>query len=355
MKITLIAGARPNFIKIAPIIHALEEKSTHEYRLVHTGQHYDKNLSDSFFKDLRIPDPDCNLNVGSGTQAEQTAGIMIAFEHELNENPADFILVVGDVNSTLACSIVAKKLNIRVIHVEAGLRSRDMEMPEEINRIVVDSISDLYFTTTNEASQILLSEGKAKYKIHFIGNVMIDSLAANQKNFIKPEILSRIENTYFALTLHRPSNVDRNDHLMELLNEIGTSLADDSVALFPVHPRTRAKINASQLPRQIIMIEPMRYLEFMYLIKHSIGVITDSGGIQEETTYLGIPCVTLRNNTERPETAIMGTNEIIGDNRDRLNSSIKEIVNGDWKKGEIPEKWDGHAAERMVEVLNHIK
>ena len=354
MRITLIAGARPNFIKIAPIIHALSKGSTHEYRLVHTGQHYDKNLSESFFSDLNIPTPDVNLNVGSGSQAEQTAKIMIAFEKDLIDNPADYVLVVGDVNSTLACSIVAKKLHVKVIHVEAGLRSGDLEMPEEINRMVVDSICDVFFTTTPEATEILSSEGKLKNQIHFVGNVMIDSLIANQSKFIKPSIEEILNKKYFALTLHRPSNVDNTDKLMKLLTEIGNSLGDDAMAVFPVHPRTRNRLSELELPTQIKMIDAMRYLEVMQLIQHATGVITDSGGIQEESTYLGVPCITLRTNTERPETVTIGTNKIIGDDMELLQSSISQIMCGEWKNGSIPEKWDGRAAERIVNVLNNL-
>lgn len=349
MKITVVAGARPNFIKIAPILKAFNDYNI-DFRLVHTGQHYDKNLSDSFFADLEIPNPDVNFNIGSGSQAEQTGNIMIAFEKDLRANPSDYVLVVGDVNSSMACGIVSKKENIPLIHVEAGLRSRDETMPEEINRLLVDSISDLLFTTTQDASNILLHEGVAPHKIHFVGNVMIDSLVNSLERLKKPDHLD-LPARYFILTLHRPSNVDEANKTKLILEQISETVGEAAKVIFPIHPRTLKSLKGYQFPDNIITTAPIRYLEFMYLIKNSIGVITDSGGIQEETTYLRVPCITLRNNTERPETITIGTNELIGDNHDRLKEAIKEIVDQKWKSGKIPELWDGNAARRIADIL----
>ncbi len=350
MKITLIAGARPNFMKIAPIIRALEKFGI-QYRLVHTGQHYDQKLSENFFTDLGIPKPDCNLEIGGGSHAEQTAGIMLAFEKEILSYPCDYVLVVGDVNSTLACSLVAKKLETSVIHVEAGLRSRDLSMPEEINRMVVDAISDVLFTTTLDAKEILLSEGKDVSKIHFVGNVMIDTLLASKDKFSKPDIAFDFSSgQYFVLTLHRPANVDQLESLKEKLVTVSEA-ATDSTIIFPVHPRTKKNLDKVDLPKNILTSDPLGYLEFMYLISNAIGVITDSGGIQEETTFLGVPCLTLRENTERPETIYLGTNELIGNSREKLFEGIRKIKTKEWKKGQIPELWDGKAAERIAQIL----
>lgn len=360
MKITLIAGARPNFIKIAPLIHALEAAQKRgadlTFRLVHTGQHYDDKLSKVFFEQLEIPEANINLGAGSGTQAEQTARIMIEFEKYLLKNPVDLVVVVGDVTSTLACTIVAKKLNIRVAHVEGGIRSFDMTMPEEINRLVTDSISDYFFTTSEVANANLLKAGVNPENIFFVGNTMIDTLKANLPKLIKPSLwnsagLSAKE--YYVLTLHRPSNVDDIEKFTRLMTTIN-ALAKTKV-VFPVHPRTKKNLDRiNGAIDNIIPTDPISYLEFIYLLKESKGVITDSGGVQEETTVLGIPCITLRNNTERPETVDMGTNELIGENLDSLNKAFQRIQNGEWKTGKIPPLWDGKTAERIVAIIETL-
>jgi UDP-N-acetylglucosamine 2-epimerase (non-hydrolysing) len=358
MKITIVAGARPNFIKIAPIIKAIEKKKnegvTISFRLVHTGQHYDKNLSATFFEELNIPEPNCNLNVKSGSQSVQTAAIMVAFEEELTQNPCDLVLVVGDVNSTMACAIVAKKLNIKVAHVEAGIRSGDMTMPEEINRIVTDSISDYFFTTSTWASKNLIKNGTEASKIHFVGNVMIDTLYQNLHRITKPNFWEEHQletKKYIILTLHRPSNVDEEQSLNKLLLGIDI-LAKDKKVVFPIHPRTKAILGKSVLEfKNILFVEPQGYLAFMYLVKNSFAVITDSGGISEETTVLGIPCFTLRENTERPETQTIGTNTLVGTSIENLKKIFGEfLVNGPRKSG-IPELWDGKASERIIDIL----
>lgn len=359
-KITLIAGARPNFIKIAPIIHALkkqQETSEISYRLVHTGQHFDEKMSHTFFKQLNIPEPDVNLNCGGGSQAEQTAAIMIAFEKELMANPTDLVLVVGDVTSTMACSIVAKKLNIKVAHVEAGIRSYDMSMPEEINRLVTDSITDYFFTTTVWASENLKKAGVPADKIFFVGNVMIDTLLSNRAQFVSPSFwneLNLASKKYFVLTLHRPANVDQIENLIVLLEEITNNVKGLPV-LFPIHPRTAKVLQDSGFSNaNLHIIEPLGYLEFNYLVENALCVITDSGGITEETTVMGIPCMTLRDNTERPETIEMGTNELLGTNPKAIQPALEILFNNQWKKGSIPEKWDGKAAERIVNLLSAL-
>ena len=359
MRLTLIAGARPNFMKIASLIHAIKKKQEQgvfiEYKLVHTGQHYDSKLSDVFFEDLQIPLPDINLEVGSGSHAEQTAEIMVRFEKYLMKNPTDWVIVVGDVNSTLACSLVAKKVITKVAHVEGGIRSGDWSMPEEINRLATDAITDEFFTTSIFANQNLLKEGKSEQQIHLIGNTMIDSLIRNQSRFTPPElfVLNKLnKKDYFLMTLHRPSNVDKPDVLHHLLQSISTAIGTTRL-VFPAHPRTQKHLKDINfhLPAQVILIEPLRYLEFMYLIEHAKAVITDSGGIQEETTYLGVPCLTLRENTERPETISIGTNMLVGNRMDLLDHALVQIQNGQWKKGGIPDFWDGNAGDRIIDIL----
>ncbi len=360
MKLSLIAGARPNFMKIAPIIHAVNAAKANgadlHYRLVHTGQHYDDKLSKVFFSQLRLPEPDVNLGAGSGSQAEQTARIMIEFERELVAHPADLVVVVGDVTSTLACTIVAKKLNTRVAHVEGGIRSFDMSMPEEINRLVTDSIADYFFTTSEVANENLLKAGVDEERIFFVGNTMIDTLNANLENLQQPELWRSqgLESReYFLLTLHRPSNVDDAEKFARIMTAIDE--ATEKKVVFPVHPRT-AK-NFAQIEhslKNIIPTEPLSYFEFIYLLKESRGVITDSGGVQEETTVLGIPCLTLRNNTERPETVMLGTNKLLGDNPEQLKSAIGDILSNKWKAGTIPLLWDGRSAERIVRVILNL-
>lgn len=358
MKITIVAGARPNFIKIAPIIKAIEKKQRQgadlSYRLVHTGQHYDKNLSDTFFEELNIPFPNINLEVKSGSQSVQTAAIMVAFEEELIQNPCDLVLVVGDVNSTMACAIVAKKLMIKVAHVEAGIRSGDMTMPEEINRIVTDSITDYFFTTSTLASQNLVKYGANPSAIHFVGNVMIDTLYQNLERILAPNFWQELNleiGNYVVLTLHRPANVDEEKSLIELLEGIDKMVGDKKI-IFPIHPRTKAILGETNLNlKAISFVEPQGYLNFHYLVKNSFAVITDSGGISEETTVLGIPCFTLRNNTERPETQTVGTNTIVGTSIKNLEKLFSDfLVNGPKKAG-IPELWDGKASERIIDIL----
>jgi UDP-N-acetylglucosamine 2-epimerase (non-hydrolysing) len=385
--ITLIAGARPNFMKIAPLIHAIQKAQSEgkniSYRLVHTGQHYDKNMSDTFFEELCIPQPDVNLGCGGGTQAEQTANIMMAFEKELVAYPTDLVLVVGDVTSTMACSIVAKKLNTKVAHVEAGIRSWDLSMPEEINRMVTDALADYMFTTTHVADRNLLRTGAVfgnaqnsdidaliedKYafervpqRIFRVGNVMIDTLLKNRSRFRKPRLWDELqlrEREYIIVTMHRPANVDEENHLRQLIEQIITNVHGLPI-VFPIHPRT-AKIfcnlwgDESQLKRRfpnLHISEPMGYLEFNYLVERAKAVVTDSGGITEETTVMGIPCITLRDSTERPETCTIGTNELIGTKPEAIKPALDLLFAGQWKKGAIPELWDGHAAERIVEIL----
>jgi UDP-N-acetylglucosamine 2-epimerase (non-hydrolysing) len=354
VELTLIAGARPNFMKIAPIIHAIQKArgtgAKIQYRLIHTGQHYDQKMSDTFFSELNIPQPDCNLGAGGGTQAEQTAAIMLAFEKELMENPADLVLVVGDVTSTMACSIVAKKLHTKVAHVEAGIRSFDLSMPEEINRMVTDSISDYFFTTTELAKENLRKSGVPNERIFFVGNVMIDTLMANQSKFRKPPIWKELglENKgYLVLTLHRPANVDEGETLRKLINKI-TSSVEGLPVIFPIHPRTAKVVDELGISApNLHIVDPMGYLEFNYLVQYAKAVITDSGGITEETTVMAIPCMTLRDNTERPETVSIGTNELIGTNPENVGPALKRLFAGKWKKGGVPPMWDGKAAERI--------
>jgi len=360
IKVTIVAGARPNFIKIAPLTKAIDlyksQGAAIEYRLIHTGQHYDDAMSQSFFRDLGIPKPHSNLKGGSGSQAEQTASIMVSFEKELFENRPNLVIVVGDVNSTLACSIVAKKLNIDVAHVEAGIRSGDRTMPEEINRLVTDSIADYYFTTTPLAGDNLVNEGVDPQKIFWVGNTMIDTLIAQRLRFREPTIFNDYnlkEGKYLLLTLHRPSNVDDPKNLERIISLLHQG-AKETFVVFPVHPRTQKMLATIDLPSTIYTCGPMGYLEFLYLIDKSMGVVTDSGGIQEETTYLHKPCITLRTTTERPETIEMGTNVLIGDAFDQIPNLITKLTKGDWKTGVIPELWDGKTSERIVEKVLQI-
>ena len=359
--ITLIAGARPNFMKIAPLIHAIHKAQQQDkdiqYRLVHTGRHYDRQMSETFFEELNIPQPDVNLGCGGGSQAEQTAAIMVAFEKDLMEHPTDLGLVVGDVTSTMACSIVAKKLRIKVAHVEAGIRSWDLTMPEEINRMVTDCLADYFFTTSEVANTNLRNAGVRKEKIHFVGNVMIDTLMTNRSRFVKPAVydeLSLQPQHFLTLTMHRPTNVDEAEKLKRLMHEIVTNVHGLSI-VFPIHPRTAKIFNELGIVADNLhIVEPLSYLEFNYLVERSKAVVTDSGGITEETTVMGVPCITLRDNTERPETCTIGTNELIGTNPDHIKPALDKLFAGQWKKGGIPQLWDGHAAERIVEVLIRV-
>jgi UDP-N-acetylglucosamine 2-epimerase (non-hydrolysing) len=358
MRIDIIAGARPNFMKIAPIIEAIKAAQagggTLTYRLIHTGQHYDRNMSDNFFEQLGIPHPDVNLEAGGGTQAEQTAAIMVRYEKVLLENPADMCIVVGDVTSTMACSIVAKKLNMKVAHVEAGIRSNDLSMPEEINRMVTDSITDYYFTTSEVANANLRKSGAREDRIFYVGNTMIDTLLKNRSRFTAPDCWSTLQlapQQYFVMTLHRPANVDQAEKLRQLIHEI-TSNVQGMPIVFPVHPRTaRIFKDLGIEAHNLCTIEPQGYLQFNYLVERAKGVITDSGGITEETTVLRVPCITLRDNTERPETVTIGTNELIGTDPAAIAPALKKLLAGDWKKGGIPPLWDGLTAGRIVETL----
>ena len=358
MKITIVAGARPNFIKIAPIIKAIQKQQSEganiSFRLVHTGQHYDKNLSDTFFEELNIPHPNANLEVKSGSQSVQTAAIMVAFEQELLQNPCDLVLVVGDVNSTMACTIVAKKLNIKVTHVEAGIRSGDMTMPEEINRIVTDSITDYFFTTSTWAGENLLKYGAKPASIHFVGNVMIDTLYQNLDRILAPDFWNGFDletGNYIILTLHRPSNVDEEQSLIDLLRGIDKMVGDKKI-IFPIHPRTKAILGEQNLNlKSILFVAPQSYLNFMFLIKNSFAVITDSGGISEETTVLGIPCFTMRTSTERPETIEIGTNTLVGTSIENLKVEFENFIQNGAPKAGIPELWDGKASERIIDIL----
>ena len=365
-KIFLVAGARPNFMKIAPIVRALRAMN-HEptanklvWKLVHTGQHYDYEMSQAFFDDLEIPKPDYFLEAGSGSHAEQTAKVMVEFEKVCEKEMPDVVVVVGDVNSTLACSIVAKKLLIKVAHVEAGLRSFDLSMPEEINRMVTDSIADYFFVTEQSAVDNLKNEGKREDHIHFVGNVMIDNLLYQLKkiqrmgpNGFKQGELKQELGKYVFLTLHRPSNVDQYDtlaRLVDVLNEIGERMP----IVFPVHPRTNKmlKLFDLTLSEKIHQMPPLGFRESLFLWKDALIVMTDSGGLQEETTALGVPCLTLRQNTERPITCEIGTNRLVGNDPQRIMDGFEEVMNGGGIKGEVPPKWDGRAAERIVHILS---
>lgn len=358
MLVDIISGARPNFIKISTIIkHVSLVSSVNkrlQYRLIHTGQHYDKKMSGSFFTQLNIPDPEVQLDVGSGTQAEQTAAIMTRYEKLLLDSPSDLCLVVGDVTSTMACAITAQKLGIPVAHVEAGIRSGDWSMPEEINRLVTDSITNWFFTTSEVANENLRRSGVSDDRIFFVGNTMIDTLLANLHRLRKPDFYDELNLTagnYFVVTLHRPANVDKGDSFAQLLHAIGEATRGLPV-IFPVHPRTAKTLRElDEVPSNVHLVEPQPYLEFNYLVKNAKAVITDSGGITEETTVLGIPCLTLRNNTERPETVTMGTNELIGTDPAALKPALDRLFAGQWKKGSIPPLWDGKTGERIVQHL----
>ena len=360
MKIDIIAGARPNFIKIASIISAINDLKNNEieFRLIHTGQHYDDNMSGTFFEQLNIPKPNYNLEVGGGTQAEQTGAIMIRYEKLLNENfSPNICLVVGDVNSTMACSIVAAKKGIKVAHVEAGIRSNDWSMPEEINRIVTDSLTSYFFTTSTTANENLIRQGISSEKIFFVGNTMIDTLEKFKSKFIKPpfwDFIKLEKNNYLLLTIHRPANVDDDEKIKAYLEQILEN-SNNLLVVFPVHPRTQKVIDKLKIDnKNLFLVEPMGYLQFNYLVKNAKVVITDSGGITEETTVMGIPCITLRDNTERPETVSIGTNELIGTNPLSIKPYLEKLFSGNWKKGTVPELWDGFAAKRIIDILVNL-
>lgn len=361
MKMIGVVGARPNFMKMAALLNAVDTHNRQKKEpkisslLVHTGQHYDEKMSDIFFRMLQIPSPDINLEVGSGSHAVQTAEIMKKFEPVLLEHRPDLVIVVGDVNSTIACALVAAKLGIKIAHVEAGLRSFDRTMPEEINRVLTDAISDLLLTSERGAEENLLKEGIAKEKIYFVGNTMIDTLLKHKRNADESKILSQlgcVEKEYAVLTLHRPSNVDDPALLKEIfgaLNEITKKIK----VVFPIHPRTKKEIekNGIALSEKIVLCEPLGYLDFLKLVSSARFVLTDSGGIQEETTVLGVPCLTIRENTERPSTLTDGTNTLVGTDREKIVKESFAILNGATRAHRLPELWDGKAGERVIDVL----
>ena len=370
LRIASMVGARPNFMKIAPIVHEIQRTAGIEHRLVHSGQHYDQQMSESFFEELHIPKPDVNLEVGSGSHAWQTAEVMKRFEAVVLEWKPDVVIVVGDVNSTLAAALVASKLGVPVAHVEAGLRSFDMSMPEEINRKLTDAISDLLFVTEQSGIQNLRKEGVEQDRIFLVGNVMIDCLVEHRKIAEKSEILRRLglqedgdkASAYGLLTLHRPSNVDDPAVLRDILSTIAT-LAEKMPVFFPVHPRSLERIRQFGLgsylaeeksgaaARGIVPLPPLGYLDFLCLMDHARLILTDSGGIQEESTILGVPCLTLRENTERPVTVEQGTNQIVGRDPKKILAAAALVLGAERRAMKAPELWDGHAAERIVKIL----
>lgn len=359
-KIMNVAGARPNFMKIAPIMEELKRYSEFEATLLHTGQHYDEAMSKLFFDDLGLPQPNVYLGIGSANHGAQTGKIMMAFETVLLKEKPDIIVVVGDVNSTIACSLVAVKQGVKVAHVEAGLRSFDRTMPEEINRLLTDQISDFLFITEKSGEENLLNEGIEKSKIHFVGNVMIDSLMRHLEKARSSKILTDFDlqsGGYVTLTLHRPSNVDSKQQFLRILNAL-REIQKQIPIVFPIHPRSRNRLNEfgfehnlKEMPG-LLVTEPLGYLDFLRLLADSKFVLTDSGGIQEETTVLRVPCLTLRNNTERPVTVTQGTNLVIGNNEEAIIEESKKILNGKGKEGRRPDLWDGKAAERIVKILS---
>jgi UDP-N-acetylglucosamine 2-epimerase (non-hydrolysing) len=359
--VDLIAGARPNFMKIAPIIRAIQARNgdgTHiRYRLVHTGQHYDAHMSADVFSQLGIPEPDVNLEAGGASQATLAADIMTRYENLLARSRPRMSVVVGDVTSTLACAITARKLGIEVAHVEAGIRSGDLTMPEEINRIVTDSVSSYFFTTSESANRNLRATGVPDELVFFVGNTMIDTLLANVERFTPPPLWAELRlepRRFFVVTLHRPANVDTGAYLGDLLDAIGEG-ARGEMCIFPVHPRTAKTLRElATLPDNMVVVDPMPYLEFNFLAKNSRAIITDSGGITEEATVMGIPCLTLRATTERPETVSIGTNELLGTNPKNIGPALDRVFAGEWKRGGIPDLWDGNAAIRIVDHLSRI-
>ena len=356
-KIHLVAAARPNFMKVAPLYHALKLTSWAKPLLIHTGQHYDVNMSDVFFRDLGLPRPDYDLGIGSGSHAEQTGGVMIAYEKICHEQRPDWIVVVGDVNSTAACAIVGTKLWIPVIHLEAGLRSGDRKMPEEINRLVTDAIADVLWTPSADADENLIAEGETVEQIELIGNIMIDSFEMLRSQIEDSDARAKLpfgDHSYALVTLHRPSNVDAAQTLSPIVDQL-IAISNDLPVVFVAHPRTIKGLESFDLKRRledapkVILLDPLPYIAFMNIVTGARVVITDSGGLQEETTYLGIPCLTLRENTERPITVTAGTNRLV--NSENLTAQLSVVLSGDWPTGQCPPKWDGKTAERAVADL----
>jgi UDP-N-acetylglucosamine 2-epimerase (non-hydrolysing) len=357
MKVLNVVGARPNFMKIAPIVAEMKRFNDIQAVLLHTGQHYDDGMSDVFFRDLGIPEPDIHLGVGSASHAVQTARIMIEFEKICLEQRPDLVVVVGDVNSTVACALVTAKLRVPIAHVEAGLRSFDRAMPEEINRLVTDALADLLLTTSRDANENLLREGVDPKKIHFVGNVMIDTLLKHRERASALGTASKLgvePGKYALVTLHRPSNVDDPQVFSGILEAL-RSIAESIPVVFPVHPRTSKQMSEIGIEAgKVLLTQPFGYLEFLNLMTNARLVLTDSGGLQEETTILGVPCLTLRHNTERPVTVLHGTNTVVGTDRDRILNAANRILSGDWKPGGPPELWDGHAASRIVAIIREF-
>lgn len=360
IKVISVVGARPNFMKVAPLHRAMVEHGGFQSMIVHTGQHYDAKMSDVFFEQLEMPRPDVYLGIGGGSHAVQTAKVMIAFEEIVIQEKPDYILVVGDVNSTLAASIVAAKCHIPVIHVEAGLRSFDREMPEEINRIVTDSISSLLFVTEDSGVQNLMQEGVSHEKVHMVGNVMIDSLIHFREKSKASSILSDLglsPKDYILVTMHRPANVDTHEGLQEILHVLEKCSKFKDV-VFAVHPRTLHNfdrfglISPLKQIQNLHLIEPLGYLEFLNLMENAMALVTDSGGVQEETTFLGVPCLTLRDSTERPVTVDLGTNQLLPLSAHVVGEKLQEVIDGNAKKGTIPPLWDGKTAQRIVRIID---
>jgi len=354
--LTIVAGTRPNFVKVAAIIKELQKTNKLTFSLVHTGQHYDENMSNSFFTDLDIPEPTINLKVGAEkglSELAMFAKIMISFEAYLVKNKTDLVVVVGDVTSTAACAIVAQKLKIKVAHVEAGIRSGDWTMPEEINRLLTDAITNYYFTTSTYANENLKKSG-VDGEVYYVGNTMIDTLVANRSRFRKPDVWAKCnleKGNYIVLTLHRPSNVDSLETLNKLLLEVLNNTRD-CLVVFPVHPRTKKTMqDLGHFDDRLKLIDPLPYLEFMCLVENCKAVITDSGGITEETTFLNIPCITIRDSTERPETVTVGSNELIGTDLKNIKKYLDKLFNFKWKASEVPPLWDGNTSKRLVDII----